>query len=115
MEQAGIGDIRLIILGVARRPTAYAGGTLTGAAACFVLFGLHTASTCQYKGFTIVGTRHQCAACVKRGIVTVGTDKGNTGAIFNTKHLIFGIPQIGVLCDFCFILISYIFDISCKC
>ena len=39
MEQAGIGDIRLIILGVARRPTAYAGGTLTGAAACFVLFG----------------------------------------------------------------------------
>ena len=114
MEQAGIGDIRLIILGVARRPTAYAAST-GGAAACFVLFGLHTASTCQYKGFTIVGTRHQCAACVKRGIVTVGTDKGNTGAIFNTKHLIFGIPQIGVLCDFCFILISYIFDISCKC
>lgn len=38
MEQAGIGDIRLIILGVARRPTAYAAST-GRAAAGFVLFG----------------------------------------------------------------------------
>ena len=36
MEQAGIGDIRLIILGVARRPTAYAAST-SGAAAGLVL------------------------------------------------------------------------------
>ena len=35
MEQAGIGDIRLIILGVARRPTAYAAST-GRAAACLV-------------------------------------------------------------------------------
>lgn len=32
MEQAGIGDIRLIILGVARRPTAYAASTGRAAA-----------------------------------------------------------------------------------
>ena len=38
MEQAGIGDIRHIILGVARRPTAYAAST-GGAAAGFVFLG----------------------------------------------------------------------------
>ena len=38
MEQAGIGDIRHIILGVARRPTAYAAST-GGAAAGLVLLG----------------------------------------------------------------------------
>ena len=114
MEQTGIGDIRLIILGVARRPTACAAST-SGAAAGLVGLGLHTTSASKDKCLTIIGAGHQRTTGIKGRIVTVGTYEGDAGAIFNTKHLIFGIPQIGVLCDFCFILISYIFDVFCKC
>lgn len=53
MEQAGIGDIRLIILGVARRPTAYAAST-GGAAACLVGGGSGVLTINAFKPLTIM-------------------------------------------------------------
>lgn len=53
MEQAGIGDIRLIILGVARRPTAYTAST-GGAAAGLVFAGGGVSTIYFLEPFTIM-------------------------------------------------------------
>ncbi len=87
MEQAGIGDIRLIILGVARRPTAYAAST-GRAAAGFVLFGSGV-----FAEYLIILVTPVCNKLFRDNAIYIRSKRRIVSSIYNKKAGVMLIPM----------------------
>lgn len=75
----------------------------------------NTASIGKNEGFTIVRASNQCTTSIEGFIVTVRANEGNTCTLFNAKHLILRVPQIGVRSNLCGIVCGYIINTFRKC